>query len=100
MEMVRILYLKHIQFDTLTSFVCLCHTTVSVDCPVLANPANGLVTVNDETNIEGTTATYSCINGFDLTGNEMRTCQNVGGTGVWSGSDPTCERKQTTMNTV
>ena len=74
--------------------------TVSVDCPALANPANGLVTVSDETNIEGTTATYSCFNGFDLTGNEMRTCQNVGGVGVWSGSDPTCERKSPTTANV
>ena len=70
-----------------------------MDCPALANPTNGLVSVDDETNIEGTTATYSCNNGFDLMGNEMRTCQNVGGSGAWSGSDPTCQRKPLTSET-
>ena len=38
----------------------------------------------------GSIATYSCIEGFILNGDETRTCQSDE---QWSGNDPTCERK-------
>ena len=34
------------------------------------------------------TAAYSCASGYRLDGDEVRTCLQ---TGMWSGSDPTCE---------
>ncbi len=38
-------------------------------------------------------ATYSCDIGFGLSGDVMRTCGGdmSNSTGVWSGSEPTCE---------
>ncbi|KAJ8040783.1 Tyrosine-protein kinase receptor Tie-2 [Holothuria leucospilota] len=41
-----------------------------IPCPPLANPANGIVVINDAT--VGGTATYSCNEGFSLTGNMVR----------------------------
>ena len=71
------------------------HHTVKVSCSDLPNPANGQVSVNDINNVEGSIASYSCDSSYNLIGNAMRTCQNVGSptSGEWSGSDPTCQRK-------
>ena len=62
------------------------HLTV-VDCGTLTNPDNGEVNHTAETTI-GQLATYSCNMGFNLVGNNTRTCE---ATGVWSGSAPTCQ---------
>ncbi|XP_064397066.1 uncharacterized protein LOC135343945 isoform X4 [Halichondria panicea] len=56
------------------------------DCEALADPANGQVTVNPDT-LEDSIATYTCNVGFDLNGNETRTCFNSG----WGGEAPTCQ---------
>ena len=37
----------------------------------------------------GDTCTYTCNNGYELTGSMTRTCQSDG---TWSGSDTTCTR--------
>ena len=45
----------------------------------------------------GTVATHSCIAGYTLVGDMTRTCEDddqADIVGVWSGSAPTCERKQ------
>ena len=93
-----------------------------VDCDSLDNPVNGQVDTSNGT-IVGSTATYSCNDGFNLTGSAMRTCRQVdtsnettvgstatyncstgynihgnvsltcGSDGTWSGSPPTCEGK-------
>ena len=59
-----------------------------VDCGTLTNPANGQVNHTAGTTF-GQTATYSCNTGYNLVGDNTRTCQ---ATGEWSGSEPTCER--------
>ena len=57
-------------------------------CPILPNPANGMVETTDD-RLSGSTATYTCNSGFDLitTGSNVRTCQPDG---MWSGSEPQC----------
>ena len=58
-----------------------------VDCGVLTNPANGQVSHPTGTTF-GKTAMYSCNTGYNLMGDNTRTCQ---ATGKWSGSEPTCQ---------
>ena len=57
-----------------------------VDCGALINPANGLVSHSGTT--FGQAATYSCNTGYNLVGNNTRTCQ---ATRMWTGSVPTCQ---------
>ena len=66
--------------------VSLSRLSIAVDCDLLPNPTNGQVSNNGTT--FGETVTYSCNTGYDLVGDNTRTCQ---ATGNWSGSAPTCE---------
>ena len=59
-----------------------------MECGTLTNPENGDVDHTMGTTF-GETATYSCNTGYNLVGDNTRTCQ---ATGNWSGSEPTCER--------
>ena len=59
-----------------------------VMCPPLASPVNGSVE-NDNQSV-GAEASYSCSEGFSLSGPQTRTCQP---NGAWSGDEPTCERE-------
>ena len=59
----------------------------AVNCGTPSSPANGQVSHTSGTTF-GQTATYSCDTGYDLMGDNTRTCQS---TGVWSGSEPTCQ---------
>ena len=62
-----------------------------LECSDLDDPPNGEVTLPTE-RIVGSEATYTCNEGFSLSGNSMRRCQTDG---LWSGSAPTCvEGKQ------
>ena len=58
------------------------------DCGPLENPINGTVEFTETT--FGAIATFSCVVGYNLTGNngqDTRECLFGG----WSGEDPTCE---------
>ncbi|XP_064384964.1 uncharacterized protein LOC135333878 isoform X2 [Halichondria panicea] len=72
-------------------------TCEAITCPALSDPTNGQVTFATDITVPfdyGTMATYSCDIGFGLSGNNMmRTCGGdmSNSTGVWSGSEPTCE---------
>lgn len=55
------------------------------DCGALTNPTNGTVSAPSTT--MGATATYSCNQGFSLSGSATRTC----GASGWTGSAPTCQ---------
>ncbi len=57
-----------------------------VFCSLLANLTNGQVLTTDI--VYQSTVTYSCDNGYTLSGNQLRTCQ---ANGQWSGSDPDCD---------
>ncbi len=62
-----------------------------VSCPTLpldCDPAYEMIDVPNTT--FGSTATYTCTEGYTLTGEATRTCQS---NGMWSGSEPTCTRK-------
>ena len=54
-------------------------------CPDLVDPVNGTVMMTG--NSVGDTATYSCDDGFALSGVIMVTCQDDG---QWSDPPPTC----------
>ena len=57
-------------------------------CDELPDLGNGNITVTGQT--EGSDATYTCNDGYQLTGgNSIRTCVD---TGMWSGQEPTCLR--------
>ena len=56
-------------------------------CPELTDPANGMVTWTGLT--PGSTATYTCNEGFELNGVQTRTCQSDA---TWSDDPPTCDR--------
>ena len=58
-----------------------------VSCDALTDPVNGQVSHTAGTTFRQT-ATYSCDMGYNLVGDNNRTCQ---ATGVWSGSEPICQ---------
>ena len=71
--------------------------TVVHDCPDLSI-TNGMVTYQPPgtTHFIDTTATYDCNTGYTLSGNNVRTCQDVGN-GMWNGSDPSCNCEYITV---
>ena len=68
-----------------TSYNIIKLTIYLIVCGNLSNPANG--TVSTIGTGVGDTATYSCDNGYNLTGNDTVTCQS---SGYWSGPLPIC----------
>ena len=54
------------------------------------DPENGRVSLSGTTLTYNSVATYSCDAGYDLMGDNTRTCL---GTGNWSGEEPTCTSK-------
>ena len=83
----------HMYTQDIHVFITRCCSCISLfltvaDCGSLNNPANGQVSHTAGTT-EGQNATYSCNTGYNLMGDNTRTCQ---ATGEWSGSEPTCER--------
>lgn len=56
-----------------------------MNCGPLPNPDNGAV--SHPNTVEGSSATYTCDEGFALDGEETRVCQ---GDGNWSGEEPVC----------
>ena len=60
----------------------------ATDCGPLTDPDNGKVTF-DGTSV-GSSVSYTCNDGFILSGNQRRQCLR---TGNWTGSDPICRSK-------
>ena len=59
-------------------------------CPSLTAPNNGMISCSlgvDGVPSTGDTCTYTCNNGYELTGSPTRTCQTDES---WSSSAPTC----------
>ena len=63
-----------------------------VQCPVLSIPMNGGVSctlMSGMTSSYEDTCSFTCNTGYELTGNDTRTCQSDGN---WSDSDVVCIR--------
>ena len=76
------------------------YSTTAIECPSLNFP-NGTITYTADTTPEfeiGTEATHMCGSGFALVGDIMtQTCMDDDQediVGVWSGSTPTCARRE------
>lgn len=55
-------------------------------CPVLPSPINGTVTL-PEVRTPGSVAMYICSDGFLITGDDERVCND---SGMWNGTEPAC----------
>ena len=64
---------------------------IAIMCATLSNPGKGQVAVNNHT--VGSIATYTCNNGYNITGENLRLCEQNGTTGQWTPEEPTCSRK-------
>ena len=74
------------------------YSFTEIECPSLSITNGVIVFASDTTpNFEiGTEATHTCNAGFALVGEMTRTCRDddqADIVGLWSGSAPTCERK-------
>ena len=74
-------------------------TCNSITCTSLSPITNGRISYSPDAtspfDIE-TVATYSCIDGFFLSGSDTRTCEGDGASfsGMWSGTAPICSGKK------
>ena len=59
-------------------------------CDALSNPDNGFVVPAGTSINVGGTATYTCNDGYEISGSDALTCEL---NGEWLGSLPTCEGK-------
>ena len=57
-----------------------------ITCPVLSAPDNGQISCSPGNDNPGDTCTFTCDDGFEISGTESRTCQNDG---TWNGADDT-----------
>ena len=64
--------------------------TGAVDCGPLPDPANGIVDLSGGTKFGDDGVEYSCNAGYIMSGTATRECLS---TGLWSGVEPTCDRK-------
>ena len=64
----------------------MCSSSSAVDCPALEKPSDGCVEVPSLK--QGTNATYSCNEGYNMMGDSSRTCDS---TATWTGNAPTCQ---------
>ncbi len=67
---------------------CVIYIGVIVECPTLVDPVNGDIALSGNT--PGSSASYTCISGYTVDGNDIRFCQ---GDGTWTGTDPICRRE-------
>ncbi|KAI4890927.1 hypothetical protein NFI96_009969 [Prochilodus magdalenae] len=63
-------------------------TCEAVTCPHLQEPDNGHMNCSSEEATEGTSCSFSCLNGYSLLGDEVVTCSL---TGSWSGEVAKCQ---------
>ena len=76
--------------SVVTSYWLVNHHSTEIVCGSLSSPDNGNVIVSG-TGL-GAEATYTCDTGYDMEGQNMRTCMNSADP-QWSGSAPVCNSK-------
>ena len=62
--------------------------SLAIDCGNPPDIPNGVITANDTS--LGSTAQYTCNDGYILLGGATRICES---TDMWSGTEPACARK-------
>ena len=88
MEWVNILSERYL---LALSFVLFCVYCI-VQCSELTDPLDGTISCSlgdDGIPSYEDTCSFTCNNGYELTGSDTRTCQSDGS---WSGSDDVCRR--------
>ena len=73
------------RWGIVTNFLWISVSVGTVDCGDPGTPNNGLRVLSSTTS--GSTVEYSCVEGYMLQGNSLRTCQ---ANAVWSGEVPSC----------
>jgi len=64
---------------------------IVITCPVLTAPDNGQISCSPGNDSPGDTCTFTCDDGFEISGTQSRACQDDG---TWNGEDDTvCTRK-------
>lgn len=74
-------------------FLVYISSSPTVDCPPLMDPPGGRVNIPSLT--QGSTATYSCNEGYMLVGDSTRTCE---ASAMWTGIAPVCQSKYMTYH--
>ena len=67
--------------------------SADIICPILNRPQNARVVTYTNNRYVGSTASYSCNDGFRRQGTSTRQCVQSGQSGQWSGGEPSCVRK-------
>lgn len=73
---------------------CVVIPSETPDCGSLSDPENGNVNTSTGTTV-GSEAVYSCNEGYDLNGPEIRSCSSDG---TWSDTEPTCVGKLSNLS--
>ena len=84
--------------DVLKKYLCQFLSLLGDECDPneLSNPMNGMVTFDSVT--LGSVATYTCDQpSYRLVGSSTRICERNGANAVWSGQEPTCQRKNESL---
>ena len=66
-----------------------------VVCPSLTAPTNGAISSNGSA--YGSSASFSCSTGYQISGSLLRTCQS---NGTWSGSQSICNSRAELHNSI
>ena len=65
-------------------------TAICPDLPTLSNGGSINYSPSTTPRLEGATATYSCTDGYQLSSDITRTCEDSVIGGRWNGMEPTC----------
>ena len=91
--LIQVLYGRYAKIHAIELFSQLMYCTIDIRCNILSTPANGEIMSCSSGRIgvgyEGDSCSFTCNTGYELTGNDTRTCQSDGS---WSGSDGLCIR--------
>ena len=88
--MVLTVYVKEV--SKLSSLLCILLYIHALVCPLLNNPADGIINCSlgdDKVPTYEDTCGFTCNTGYELVGNDTRTCESDGN---WSGTEINCTK--------